>query len=653
MIYADPGYKGAPRLPLDSAERIIAAHARMTFEYHGYTTAQRESIRARIRRAAESAGLDLSGMDRREARKLAIEATVAEGAAAKVHCATCNVDYFIDTPEEKHDHSAELAAHSGCMIALYPTPQVQEALAVPGGEAAKDIHLTLAYLGDAAGLDLDRLKSVVAGVAEGAVPMDGEISGFGVFTATPNQVVTYASADVPALAGFRQRLFDALVAASFPVATNHGYTPHMTVSYSDQRELKVPNVKLSFDSVWLVAAGQKTQYELRGDEKPYDENQHGAPEPAREQPKGYVDETERIKKQSDSPEATGPHDFTAAKWTHPNGHPRCATCGHEEPIGGRCNDPASVKEALKQQQAVELSTVVTGTSTAAWPAGAITINMGAPGTFATGQAATVFNTAPRLEPVEPELEVIPTRAFVTELNGKTILTAPVQTLKAEHVGANPHFLWMEGAFVGAEEPNRNNAFWSTADLQFGEFTVKNGPLNWLHEARHVIGSITDGRLVLPAEASAAGVRSGAALVPHIRATAAVWKWIYQEEAEVIEFAAEVGKLYYSMECISKSIKCAGDNGCGESFDYLKAMHGQACEHIVNRSSMRHLVQPTFLGGAILVPPVRPGWAHADVTMLKQAAKFAEKSYEDAGRPDIEAAVWEQIMAELVLFSQPG
>jgi len=37
------------------------------------------------------------------------------------------------------------------------------------------------------------------------------------------------------------------------------------------------------------------------------------------------------------PEATKPHKFQAAKWTHPNGHPRCIICGDEERVGGWCN----------------------------------------------------------------------------------------------------------------------------------------------------------------------------------------------------------------------------------------------------------------------------------------------------------------------------
>lgn len=47
-------------------------------------------------------------------------------------------------------------------------------------------------------------------------------------------------------------------------------------------------------------------------------------------------ETEQINKNKQKPEAKKPHKFVSAKWTHPNGHPRCLICGDEERIGGTC-----------------------------------------------------------------------------------------------------------------------------------------------------------------------------------------------------------------------------------------------------------------------------------------------------------------------------
>jgi hypothetical protein len=52
------------------------------------------------------------------------------------------------------------------------------------------------------------------------------------------------------------------------------------------------------------------------------------------------DETEKINVNKKKPENMKRHEFKAAEWTHPNGHPRCIRCGQEERTGGYC-DPKS------------------------------------------------------------------------------------------------------------------------------------------------------------------------------------------------------------------------------------------------------------------------------------------------------------------------
>lgn len=55
----------------------------------------------------------------------------------------------------------------------------------------------------------------------------------------------------------------------------------------------------------------------------------------------YERETAVINENSKEPLAGKVHRFKSAKWTHPNGHPRCLICGDEEPVGGVCNMPNS------------------------------------------------------------------------------------------------------------------------------------------------------------------------------------------------------------------------------------------------------------------------------------------------------------------------
>lgn len=268
--------------------------------------------------------------------------------------------------------------------------------------------------------------------------------------------------------------------------------------------------------------------------------------------------------------------------------------------------------------------------------------------------------------------------FLTEVAGRVILTAPARTVSlaselptelAERwekaSTGNPFYMWLQGRFVEAEKANRNGAFWSTDDLQFGEMSVKHGPLNWLHEEKTVIGTIADNALIRPQAQNLQQAASfdfnttnkaslfAAQPRPFIAAVSAVWKWVHPEKVNDIERAADQGRLYYSMECIAREMSCVGDDtreGCGKSFDYVTAMTnpGKTCEHMQARSSARRMVDPSFLGGAVIVPPTQPGWGSANVEVMRQASKLAEQTAEAA--TDMTATQWETLMAEVIRYA---
>jgi hypothetical protein len=62
----------------------------------------------------------------------------------------------------------------------------------------------------------------------------------------------------------------------------------------------------------------------------------------------YEQETERLRENKKKPEAGKPHKFKAAKWTFPNGHPRCVVCMDEEREGGICKGRDLDKSELKK-----------------------------------------------------------------------------------------------------------------------------------------------------------------------------------------------------------------------------------------------------------------------------------------------------------------
>jgi len=226
------------------------------------------------------------------------------------------------------------------------------------------------------------------------------------------------------------------------------------------------------------------------------------------------------------------------------------------------------------------------------------------------------------------------RAFVVQgrESGRTVISAPLREVASKNEG----FTYLRGRFVEADRPNGNGAMWTTDDLQMAEASVAGGPLNWLHDESKIIGTLLDAQLVTRQAAAAGDVGN------HIVSNAAVWRFLFPQETSLIERAADQNQLWYSMECVSKSVMCTGDTGCGETFAYSEVMRQNACSHLRERSSIRRFVDPIFLGGAIIVPPVRPGWANADVEVVRQAAGLLEQhgDFEDEQltKPEAQAMV---------------
>lgn len=256
------------------------------------------------------------------------------------------------------------------------------------------------------------------------------------------------------------------------------------------------------------------------------------------------------------------------------------------------------------------------------------------------------------------------RAFTVEVNGRSILTAPASTFTATNVPTeiaaewaeqakrNPYWQWVQGKFVEAEKANANGAYWSADGLAFGEATVQNGPLNWLHDDARIVGSLTAGKLVLPQrEAAAAGERA------HLVAAGVIWKNLFPEAAAIVEEASSSRNLYYSMECRADSVTCDTSSdgqlvGCGKvmSFNDSVLRTGEACEHVRERSSQRNMNNPVFLGGAIIVPPVKPAWGGATVEVIREAASVAEKSWAVGEARGMSQQDWASLIAGVTRFA---
>ncbi|MGZ4745717.1 MAG: hypothetical protein ACXVYY_01405 [Oryzihumus sp.] len=292
-----------------------------------------------------------------------------------------------------------------------------------------------------------------------------------------------------------------------------------------------------------------------------------------------------------------------------------------------------------------------------------------PGSSKETARLKVVEPPPAAAPLEPAPR--PTdaveRAFLTRVGEKTILTARATIVTDEgqlprematayrQAGGNKNFLWLQGSYVEADRPNGNGAFWTTEDLQIGEPTVKHGPVNMLHQERHIIGTITDAKLYLP------GTREEAMNAnSHIVAQSAIWKFLFPGETAAIERAATTGHLWQSMECTAERIVCQTSDdgsrvGCNREVaweEYEGYLMGKpapnVCNHLRERSSQRRFQTPSFLGTAIVLPPARPAWGQADTEIMREAATAIEGM---TVRPNLPDAELEQLIAQVIAYGK--
>lgn len=163
------------------------------------------------------------------------------------------------------------ANHSGVMVALFPSAELAEQIAVPGGEAADVLHVTMAFLGDAVDRDdWAGLADIVGFVCAHHGPLTGFIGGEGQFHPGPHSEGRFpqvALIDVPGLEVLREDIVAALDEAGYPVSHLHGYTPHMTLRYAEEGEPlpATDHLALSFNSVTVCIADERDSIPLAGE----------------------------------------------------------------------------------------------------------------------------------------------------------------------------------------------------------------------------------------------------------------------------------------------------------------------------------------------------------------------------------------------------
>lgn len=192
-----------------------------------------------------------------KARKLATDTGLASLAARveKAEQDGWNVVTLQAVPDGDGGWDIGVTEPTGAMVAIMLPDYIADQVAVPGGEAADDLHITLAYLGNAADLSLEdqrKLVGVVGEVCLNQPELRGQLTGTGRFSNGEDTDPFWVGVDIPGLTELRAKLVTALTDAGFTLPPSPGtsYTPHVTVNYIPS---DAPTPPLDFNPINLCA----------------------------------------------------------------------------------------------------------------------------------------------------------------------------------------------------------------------------------------------------------------------------------------------------------------------------------------------------------------------------------------------------------------
>jgi hypothetical protein len=267
------------------------------------------------------------------------------------------------------------------------------------------------------------------------------------------------------------------------------------------------------------------------------------------------------------------------------------------------------------------------------------------------------------------------------LDEGTVLKAWVE----RHVRQDPDIRWVLGNYVEADQANSNGHIFPLDELTAASSTLAGKPLNMMHREHYIVGAFAGAQL-LNADGSEYGAGPMAHLAaaltlpntatleyrpvtstsadftltaagqpqpPYVEALAGLWHYRFPEEFYNIKKAHAEGTLFFSMEAIPEEVSCPE---CSHRAAYAGFSHDSYCEHMNGVTASKVLHKPTFNGGAIIIPPVRPGWSRADITTISEYVAAHQEEAEavhDAvaeAAPHLGADEWERTMTHILTLA---
>ncbi len=126
----------------------------------------------------------------------------------------------------------------GAIIALFPSKDDAQALALSGGLSASELHITLLYLGkELSDEQVDLIRAFLPVFAERLDPLEAKVTAVSRFTEADGKTANVLLIDGPDFPSFREGLAAGLWILGIETPSEHGFIPHITLSYSEDERL--------------------------------------------------------------------------------------------------------------------------------------------------------------------------------------------------------------------------------------------------------------------------------------------------------------------------------------------------------------------------------------------------------------------------------
>lgn len=137
-------------------------------------------------------------------------------------------------------------ATGGIMVAFAPPPDIVDHLVQEDGEPPQQLHVTLLYVGkdeDFSDKELAKLPELVKQWSKTQRPLKARVQGAGTFINGEREHVLWASVDIPGGTRVHDSLVDFLRGHGLAIEEDHGWIPHMTLSYEKYHVRFLPKVQ--------------------------------------------------------------------------------------------------------------------------------------------------------------------------------------------------------------------------------------------------------------------------------------------------------------------------------------------------------------------------------------------------------------------------